>query len=91
MIQIERVDNGWILTDHTDTENVRKQVFQEKDEYLYEKSQAEAFASLLWEIKSIMGPTDSRYSAHRVYIKIQPGDKHEDHKDDENDDSVVVS
>ena len=90
MIKIEQVDNGWILIDHSDPENVRKQVFQAKDEYLYEKSEAEAFASLLWAVKHIVGPSDSRYSAHRVYIKIEPGDKHEDYKDDE-DENVVVS
>lgn len=91
MIQIERADNGWVLTDHSDTENVRKQVFQEADGFDVEKSEAEAFASLLWAVKSIMGPSDSRYSAHRVYIDIRPGDKHSSHPDNQEDDDVVVS
>lgn len=85
MIQIERADNGWLLIDHSDPENVRKHVFQETDEFNSEKSEAEAFASLLWAIKSIMGPMDSRYSAHRVYITIKPGDKHEDYKEDDDE------
>ncbi len=91
MIQIERADNGWILIDHSDTENVRKHVFQEADGFDVEKSEAEAFASLLWVIKSIMGPSDSRYSAHRVYIDIRPGDKHEDYKDNEDEQSTDVT
>jgi hypothetical protein len=91
MIQLERADNGWILTDHSDTENVRKHVFQEADGFDVEKNEAEAFASLLWAVKSIMGPSDSRYSEHRVYIKVQPGDKHSSHPDNQEDDDVVVS
>lgn len=87
MIQIERADNGWVLTDLSDTENVRKHVFQEADDFNHEKSEAEAFASLLWAVKSIMGPSDSRYSAHRVYITTKPGDKHADYKDDEDDET----
>jgi hypothetical protein len=83
MIQIERADNGWILIDHSDTENIRKHVFQETDDFNHEKSEAEAFARLLWAVKSIMGPMDSRYSEHRVYIEIKPGDKHSSHPDNQ--------
>lgn len=91
MLKIEVVQNGWLLTDESDPEMVQKYVFQEREDgYLYEKNSAEAFAGLLWQIKNLIGPTDSRYSAHRVYIEIKPGDKHADYKDDE-DDSVVVS
>jgi len=91
MIKIEIVDNGWLLTDESDSEMIKKYVFQEKEDgYLYEKNSAEAFAGLLWRIKDLIGPSESRYSAHRIYIDIRPGDKHEDYKDDE-DDSVVVS
>lgn len=91
MLKLEVVQNGWLLTDESDPEMIQKYVFQEKENgYLYEKNSAEAFAELLWQIKNLIGPTDSRYSAHRVYIEIKPGDKHADYKDDE-DDSVVVS
>jgi hypothetical protein len=91
MLKLEVVQNGWLLTDESDPEMIQKYVFQEKENgYLYEKNSAEAFAGLLWQIKNLIGPSDSRYSAYRVYIEIKPGDKHADYKDDE-DDSMVVS
>jgi hypothetical protein len=92
MLKIEVVQNGWLLTDESDPEMVQKYVFQEREDgYLYEKNSAEAFAGLLWRIKDLIGPTDSRYSAHRVYIEIKPGDKHSSHPDNQEDDSAVVS
>lgn len=88
MLKLEVVQNGWLLTDESDPEMVQKYVFQEKENgYLYEKGSAEAFAELLWRIKDLVGPTDSRYSAHRVYITIKAGDKHEDYKDEEDDEA----
>lgn len=72
-IKIKRVENGWIL------EKLEKEEF-ESGIFVYsfsddEKSEAEAFTSLLWNLKEMVGPEDSRYSEHRVRIGIEPGDK----------------
>jgi len=33
---------------------------------------------LLFTINDLIGPTTSRYSEHRIYVRIEPGDKFED-------------
>lgn len=75
-ITIMSAENGWILQEHLEEGEVRSgfSVFghDETDE-----GQAKTFADLLWKLKEIMGPSESRYSAHRVMIRIEPGDKHE--------------
>lgn len=80
MILIKQVINGWILEDKTDEEMPRTFVFSEGET---EKSACEGFASLLWQLNDIYGPTTSRYSAHRIHIKIRPGDKYEGGDGDE--------
>lgn len=68
MLTIKRADNGWIL----ESDRADLQVFQEGDD---EKTAAEAFRDLLYAVQSAIGPDDSRYSKHRIYIDIRPGDK----------------
>lgn len=73
---LKMVSNGWILEDHSDPEFTRIEVFESKEDS--EKGEVEAMARLLWTIDSLIGPTTSRYSKHRIYIKIEPGDKVEE-------------
>lgn len=80
-IEIEHAKNGWLIravyseSEQEDAQESDYWVFNHNDD---EKSEAEAFASLLWHVKELMGPQDSRYSKHRVMVDIQPGDKSND-------------
>lgn len=79
MITIDRAINGWILT-YKDEEVTDTYVFDDGET---EEDEANSFASLLWRVKSLIGPSDSRYSAHRVFIEVRPGDKHSSHPDNQ--------
>jgi len=74
MIVIELARNGWVIRDKTDGELEQVFVFSEGDT---DKEAVEGFASFLWTLTDLCGPTTSRYSAHRIQIKIEPGDKYE--------------
>ncbi len=79
MITIDRAFNGWIVT-YKDEEETQTYVFDEGES---EEDEANSFASLLWRVKSLIGPSDSRYSEHRVTISVQPGDKNSKHPDNQ--------
>lgn len=81
MIKIERALNGWIIRYQPEGEAEDMFVFDTGDDS--ERDTAEAFSDVLWKIKSICGPQESRYSAHRVMIHIEPGDKHSSHPDNQ--------
>jgi len=83
MIKIERAMNGWIIRHKEEDEPLDLHVFSTCDHS--ERETAEAFADMLWKIKELIGPVESRYSAHRVMITIQPGDKHSSHPDNQED------
>jgi hypothetical protein len=72
---IKMVSNGWILEDHSDPEMVRVQVFEGGDR---EEDDVKTMQQLLYTINDLVGPTTSRYSEHRIYVRIEPGDKFED-------------
>ena len=80
MIKIERASNGWIIRYQLEGEAEEIYVF---DDGSSEKDEAESFADVLWKIKSLCGPQESRYSAHRVMIHLEPGDKHSSHPDNQ--------
>lgn len=83
MIKIKMVRNGWILEDKTDEEFTQRYAFEYIDDFRNgEKSEVEAFVRLLWVLNDLYGPTTSRYSAHRVAIRIEKGDKCDDHLDE---------
>lgn len=67
---IKKAENGWILTDEDQTF-----VFSHDED---EKTEADAFLHLLYQVKESMGPSESRYSEHRVMVRIEKGDKFED-------------
>lgn len=77
---IKMVMNGWILEDHADPELVRIQVFEGGDR---EEDDVKAMQQLLYTINDLVGPTTSRYSKHRIYVRIEPGDKFEDLQESE--------
>lgn len=81
MIKIERADNGWIVRHQCEDEPESVYVFDTGDDS--ERDIAEAFADVLWRIIALCGPHESRYSAHRVMIRIEPGDKHSSHPDNQ--------
>jgi hypothetical protein len=74
MIVIEMAHNGWLIRDKSDSEMEKLFVFSEGDT---DKEAVEGFRYLLWTLNDLCGPTTSRYSAHRINITIEPGDKHE--------------
>jgi hypothetical protein len=78
MIKIQYATNGWLLTVSEEGEMDKLYVFSHGDS---EQSEVEAFRDLLVAVHDAYGPSTSRYSAHRIYIRVQPGDKHEDFKE----------
>jgi len=74
MIKIQYAQNGWLLTHSEEGEPDRLFVFSHTES---DQSEVEAFRDLLWQVNNIYGPSTSRYSEHRIYIRIEPGDKHE--------------
>jgi hypothetical protein len=83
VIKIEQASNGWIVKHQFDGEPEEVFVFENGNDS--ELDNAEAFADVLWKIKSLCGPQESRYSAHRVMIHLEPGDKHSSHPDNQED------
>ena len=78
-ITIKPARNGWLLVYSEEGEQDQLHVFSHEGE---EKEEAEAFQALLYTILDVYGPTSSRYSAHRIYVTVKPGDKHKDYEDD---------
>ena len=70
MITIQRVDNGWILTEYEgDEENYT--VFEVKGGY----SELDTFVDLLWDINEKVGPVTNMDDPLRLSIKIEPPKK----------------
>ncbi len=74
--EIRRVTNGWILkanrpSSYSDAES--ELVCQEDYE-----DEVECFADFLRTLNEEFGPSMSRYSPKRIYIRVEPGDKFED-------------
>jgi len=82
MIKIQRATNGWILRNKCEDEPEDVYVFDMGET---EEQAALGFVSLCYIVKSLIGPQESRYSAHRVMIHIEPGDKHSSHPDNQED------
>lgn len=58
--------NGYILSLKMDDEGIEQYVFADT---------VEGFQELLFELNNYIGPSTSRYSAQRIQITIEPGDK----------------
>ncbi len=77
---LRKVKNGLIIKswyDSEETEGPEELVHQERYE---DDDEVEAFADFLSTINDHYGPSTSRYSPKRIYIRVAPGDKHEDFK-----------
>jgi hypothetical protein len=76
MLKIKEADNGWIVETIESNDSVREYVFQFDDcQGVGAKTDVEAFREVLWKINELLGPSTSRYSEQRIYIKIDKGDK----------------
>jgi hypothetical protein len=76
-IKIKSTSNGWILTDNSDSDEIKQYVFEEKEDSDFKRSSVVCFVNLLHAINDLIGPSTSRYDAHRVRISIEPGDKYD--------------
>jgi hypothetical protein len=81
-VTIQKVDNGYIIEHDTGFEDdkVQRLVCEEREgDFMSEDSgEVDAFASLLWTLNEMIGPSTSRYAKKRIYIEVKPGDKYED-------------
>lgn len=73
---IKPAQNGWLLVYSEEGEQDRLYVFSHDDS---EEEEAKAFQALLYAVNDTYGPTSSRYSEHRIYITVAPGDKNSKH------------
>lgn len=81
--KIKRATNGLVLSVMSnEPEECEEIVFQELDE---EENAIESFAEFLRMLDHMYGPSTSRYSKKRIYIKVGPGDNHEDFTDEDAD------
>ena len=73
--EIRHAKNGWILNAEVPSSEgveVNEVVCQEKYD-----NDIECFADFLRVLDEEFGPSTSRYSPKRLYIRVEPGDKHD--------------
>lgn len=72
--EIRHAANGVILRVENDApdESDENVVYQERED-----DEIEAFAEFLRHLLDHYGPVTSRYSAKRIHIVVEPGDKYE--------------
>jgi hypothetical protein len=73
--EIHRVKNGAVLRVEYDYPE------GETEEICYQETdggEIDAFADFLRLLDEHYGPSTSRYSPKRIYIRVEPGDKHGD-------------
>ena len=75
VVRIRGAINGWVLELHSDEEQIDRYVFSYEDGPAGE-DEVKSFAGLLRQIDSLIGPSTSRYSEHRIYVDVRPGDKY---------------
>lgn len=82
IFEVRRAKNGHILkVTHSAQETGEKEevVCQEKYD---DDDEVECFADFLRYLDQEYGPSTSRYSEKRIYIRVESGDKFEDLKSD---------
>lgn len=77
---IRKVDNGYVA-EYRDEDSNESTTSVFETEYGSEEAEVEAFQRFLYHIDEMLGPSTSRYSAKRIYIRVEPGDKHPSHED----------
>lgn len=70
--EIKRAKNGILLSVHFTDGEFEELVYQEVEE-----NEVEAFANFLRVLDEHYGPSTSRYSPKRIYVRMEPGDKFE--------------
>ena len=73
--EIRRAKNGWILKAEqpsSEANTVDEVVCQEE----YGDDDIECFADFLRVINEEFGPSTSRYSPKRIYVRVEPGDNY---------------
>lgn len=78
-VTIKHATNGFILEYKTEDEVSPTYVYGGGDT---EEDEVKACVAMLRQILDDFGPMTSRYSKHRIYITVAPGDKHEDFSDE---------
>ena len=75
IFEVRTVANGVVVkVIDTDCLNEAQEiVYQETED-----DEVNAFASFLWLLNDYYGPSTSRYSAKRIRITVEPGDKYAD-------------
>jgi hypothetical protein len=87
-VTIWRADNGYIIkAPHPNDDGPIYFTHEVKEDCSvdWQKEEAEALASTLYQVIEALAPTEmrSRYAPHRVYVRIEPGDKYEPCEDNE--------
>lgn len=83
-ITIETATNGWLVRKEPDELDNRSELYvYGYSEHGSETQEVETFASVLWSITELVGPTTSRYSKARIYVEVKPGDKCMDHVEED--------
>jgi len=75
-IDVSPLQNGYqikVASDGQEKEGAQEWVVQRRDD---ERAEVEAWRDALFEILEAYGPRRDRYSAHRLYLVIAPGDNH---------------
>ena len=73
--EIRHAKNGWILrTETPPTEGVEAIEVVSQERY---EDEVECSADFLRVLDEEFGPSTSRYSPKRIFIRVEPGDKHE--------------
>jgi hypothetical protein len=78
-ITIEDVNNGWILRSSDNTPEDEKVSFVFEQEIDNEESYYGSAQRMMYQVMDSLGIISDRHSKHRLYICIQPGDKHPDY------------
>jgi len=73
LFKLARAKNGYILEKRDVIDSIQTEV----EELVSADGEEEhdTFRQFLWDILENYGPTDSRYDAKRIRIRIEPGDK----------------
>ena len=81
-VTIEMAANGWLIRTQSDFPEDRSEtyVYSHADS-THDTAEVNTFASVLWCLNDLIGPTTSRHSKARVYVEVKPGDKHDDYTD----------
>ena len=83
-VTIETAVNGWLIRTESDFPEGRSGLYvfshSSHSGSTHDTAEVNTFASVLWCLNDLIGPTTSRHSKARVYVEVKPGDKHDDFK-----------